>query len=161
MSTRVKNARITNEEYHITLREGARPFISRERPIAFAIRGQVESKIRNLVTQRTLIPCEEADWASPIVVVKKSNGDIRLCGDFRQLNAQIVEDKFPMPRIEKLLAKIGAGNKCFAKMDLEAAYHQIPLAQECQPLTTIMTHLGTFQYSVMPFGVKTATSFFQ
>ena len=72
MSTRVKTTRITNEEYHITLREGARPFISRELPIAFALRGQVEAKIRNPVTQETLIPCEEADWVSPIVVVKKN-----------------------------------------------------------------------------------------
>ena len=66
-----------------------------------------------------------------------------------------------MSRVEELLAEIGAGNKCFAKINLEAEYHQIPLTQEFQPLTTIVTHVGTFQYSVMSFGVKAAPSCFQ
>ena len=74
MPTIVKNTSITNEEYHITLRKGARPFINRERPIAFELRDQVIARIRNLVTQGTLISWEEADRTSPIVVVKKCNG---------------------------------------------------------------------------------------
>ena len=65
-------------------------------------------------------------------------------GDFRKLNTHLVDDKFPMPRIEELLAEIGAGNRFFAKIDLEAAYHQIPFAEECWPLTTIVTPYRDF-----------------
>ena len=133
MISSVKSTRITDEEYRLTLREGSRPFISYERPISFALRSLVEEKIRDLVSTGTLIPCEEADWVSPIVVVKKSNGDLRVCGDFRKLNTHLVDDKFYMPRIEELLAEIGAGNRFFAKIYLEAAYHQIPLAEEYRP----------------------------
>ena len=161
MISSVKSTRITDEEYKLTLREGSRPFISYERPIAFAFRSLVEEKIRDLVSTVTLIPCEEADWVSPIVVIKKSNGYLRVCGDFRKLNTHLVDDEFPMQMIEELLAEIGAGNRFFAKIDLEAAYHQIPLAEECRPLTTIVTHIGTFQYTVIPFGLKTAPSCFQ
>ena len=78
MISSVKSTRITDEEYRLTLREGSRPFISYERPIAFALHSLVGEKIRDLVSTWTLIPCEEADWVSPIVVVKKSNGDLRV-----------------------------------------------------------------------------------
>ena len=98
---------------------------------------------------------------SPIVVVKKSNGKLRICGDFRGLNKNLVEDKYPLPGIDDLLARLGEGNKWFAKIDLEAAYHQIPLEKNSQALTTVITHVGTFKYTVMPFGLKTAPSAFQ
>ena len=60
---------------------------------------------------------------------------------FRQLNANIVDDKFPMPRIEDLFVEIGTDNKCFMKIDIQVAYHHIPLLEECQSLTAIVTHL--------------------
>ena len=63
--------------------------------------------------------------------------------------------------IEDLLAELGAGNKFFAKIDLQATYNQVKLTRSSQPLTTIVTHVGTFMYTVMPFGVKTAPSAFQ
>ena len=63
--------------------------------------------------------------------------------------------------MEDLLAKLGKENNFFAKIDLESAYHQIKLDKGSQPLTTIITHLGTFQYTRMPFGVKSAPSAFQ
>ena len=84
---------------------------------------------------------EETDLANPILAVWKVNGDIRMCGDFKGLNANIVDNKFPNSRIEELLDEIGTGNECFSKIDLQAAYHQIPLLEMCQYQTTIMTHM--------------------
>ena len=77
------------------------------------------------------------------------------------MNANIVDDKFPLPLIEELLAEIGYGNGYFVSIDLKAAYHQINLAKECKPLTTVVTHIGTFMDSMMPFGLKTAPNAFQ
>ena len=95
------------------------------------------------------------------MTVRKSNREIRVCGNFRQLNANIVDDKSPLPVIKELLAEIGSGNGYFASIDLKAAYHQIPLARECKPLKTVGTQMRTFMYAMMPFGLKTAPSAFQ
>ena len=70
---------------------------------------------------------------SPVVVVWKKNGKVRICGDFRILNKSIISDKFPLPSTEELFAQLGTKNTLFAKLDLEAAYHQVPLANECRP----------------------------
>ena len=77
------------------------------------------------------------------------------------MNTHLVDDKISMPRIEELLAEIGAGDRFFAKIDLETAYHQILLVEECRPLTAIVTSYRNFQYTVIPFGLKTAPSCFQ
>ena len=72
-----------------------------------------------------------------------------------------MNDKFPIPNIEDLLAKLGNNCKLFAKLDLKEDYYQIRLATESRPLTTIITHMGTYMYTRLPFGIKTAPSAFQ
>ena len=152
---------IKDEKFTITLKPGTRPYIAKERPVAFALREAVEAELHKLEKAGCIEACSQADYVSPIVAVRKPNGKVRVCGDFRKLNENIVDDKFPLPCIEDLFAKIGPGNTWFCKIDLEAAYHQIPVEKESQSLTTIITHIGTFKYKVMPFGVKTAPAAFQ
>ena len=94
-------------------------------------------------------------------MVKKPGGEIRICGDFRMLNKAIQDDKYPLPAIEDLLARLGSNNQYFAKIDLKSAYHQIQLTEESSALTTIITHIGTFRYTRMPFGIKSALATFQ
>ena len=94
-------------------------------------------------------------------MVRKATGATRLCADFRELNANLVNDKYPLPHIDDLLAEIGPQTKWFSGFDLEAAYHQIPLEEDSQPLTTIVTQFGTYKYKVMSFGIKTAPAVFQ
>ena len=85
----------------------------------------------------------------------------RICGDFRIINKNTISDKIPLPSTEELFAQLGPKNTLFANLDLEAAYHQASLAKECRPFTTIATHLGTFMYTLMPFGIKPAPSVFK
>ena len=73
----------------------------------------------------------------------------------------LVNDKCPLPRIDDLLAKIGPQTKWFSRFGFEAAYHQIPLDEELQPLTTIVTPFGTYKYNVMPSAQKKAPAAFQ
>ena len=98
--------------------------------------------------------------ASAIVVVRKANENY-VYRDFRNLNRILVADKYPIPAIEGLMTNIEAGNIWYGKLDLKAEYHQMPLDEESQGLTTIATPIGTFKYTVMPFGIKTAPSAFQ
>ena len=114
---------VSSYKFSLQLKEGVRPWISKERPIPFAMRKEVEKQIKDLVSRKVFTQTEQADWVSPIVCVKKPDGSIRLCGDFRKLNENLVEDKFPLPNIEDLFAEIGSENSWFAKIDLEAAYH--------------------------------------
>ena len=93
--------------YSLKLREGCRPFISRERPVPLALRDDVSSLIWDLIDKGVLRDTRQADWMSPIVVVKKSNGKLRICGVFRALNKNLVEDKYPLPDIDYLLVRLG------------------------------------------------------
>ena len=92
-----------------------------------------------MIRDGILVISEHTEWASPLVVAKKKDGTFRICGYFRNLNRCIQSDKYPLSGVEDLLTRLGTGSKYFAKLDLEAAYHQIPLAMDSQPLTTVVT----------------------
>jgi hypothetical protein len=160
-STNSKEGRIENKTFELFLKPDAMPSVARERTIPFSMREKVEAEVSRQVDKGVLVEVSHTEWASPIVVVKKRDDSVRICGDFRNLNKCLEDDKYPLPNIEDLLAKLGPENKLFAKYDLEQAFNQIPLKEESQHLTTIVTSRGMYKYTVMPFGIKSAPSAFQ
>ena len=101
-----------------------------------------------------------SDYASPIVIVKKKNGDLRICVDYRKLNLKVQRDSFPLPRIEESLDSL-TNAKYFSTLDLTSAYHQIEVAEEDQKKTAFITPMGLFEYIRMPFGLSTSPATFQ
>ncbi|CAL1683860.1 unnamed protein product [Lasius platythorax] len=101
-----------------------------------------------------------SQWASPLHLVSKSNGEWRPCGDFRKLNSTTVADKYPLPHIQDFTYHL-AGCTVFSKIDLVKAYFQIPVAEEDRHKTAITTPFGLYEFNRMPFGLRNAAQTFQ
>ena len=95
-----------------------------------------------------------------MVIVGKRDGTIRICVDYRKLNAISETDAYPMPRIDELIDKVG-GLCYISTLDLTCGYWQIPVAQEDRVKTAFSTPYGLFQFHVMPFGLQGAPATFQ
>ena len=107
-----------------------------------------------------VIQPSESPWASPVVLVRKRDGSLHFCVDYRGLNAVTKADVHPLPRIDDLLDKLGRAN-CFSTLDLAAGYWQIKVKSDSQEKTAFITHQGLYEFKVMPFGVMNAPVVFQ
>ena len=98
--------------------------------------------------------------ASPVLFVKKPGGGLRLCVDYRALNALTTKNQYPLPLIRETLSRLSKA-RFFTKLDVIAAFNRIRMAKGDEYLTAFRTRYGLFQYNVMPFGLTGAPSTFQ
>ncbi|GBG88905.1 hypothetical protein CBR_g48517 [Chara braunii] len=99
-------------------------------------------------------------YGAPVLFVRKKNKDLRLCIDYRKLNAQTVKNAGPLPRIDDLLERLG-GAKYFSKLDFKSGYHQISIRSNNRYKSAFKTRYGHFEWVVMPFGLTNAPATFQ
>ncbi len=137
----------------------ATPIRQPHRRLPLAVRQEVARQLKGM-QEAGIIKPSNSPWASPIVLVRKKNGTLRFCVDYRKLNAVTRADTFPLPRIDDLLDQLGC-SKYFSTLDLAAGYWQIPLCPESQDKSAFVTHQGLYQFQVMPFGLRNAPAVFQ
>ena len=106
-----------------------------------------------------LIQPSSSPWGCPALFVKKKDKSLRMCVDYRPLNAVTIKNKYPLPRIDILFDQL-AKAKVFSKIDLRSGYHQIKIRPEDVPKTAFSTRYGLYEYLVMSFDLTNAPAYF-
>ncbi|CAM4642099.1 unnamed protein product [Lepidochelys kempii] len=99
-------------------------------------------------------------WASPVVLVPKPDGEIRFCMDYHKLNAVTCPDNYPMPHTDELLEKLGCA-QFISTLDLTKGYWQVPLDESAKERSAFITHVGLYEFNVLPFRLRNAPTTFQ
>lgn len=148
---------ITSSQAHITVQ--GRPIKSQIRRLVPELKFELERELSKLLEAGAIRP-SKSEWGSPPVFVRKKDGSWRLCIDYREVNKRMKSDAYPLPLIWDQL-QLMAGRLHYTCLDCQSGFWQLPLDEESKEYTAIITHKGTFEFNVMPFGIRTSGAEFQ
>jgi ribonuclease HI len=146
--------------HSLNVEPGTRPVVQPMRTFHPEVEAQITQEVKKLLSAGFIKPIQHPRWLSNIVPVKKKNGQIRCCVDFRNLNKACPKDEFPLPNMD-LLIDSAAGHAMFSFMDGFSGYNQICMSPKDAEKTAFRTPIGNFYYTVMPFGLKNAGATYQ
>ena len=135
------------------------PFRQSLRPQPRAHLPVIDQLLKDMQQQGVIEPCN-SEWASNVVLVKKKDGSIRFCVDYRKLNLLTKKDAYPLPRIDRCLDTL-TGSVWYSTFDLRSGFHQVAMDPRDVNKTTSVCHRGTFRFPKMPFGLCNAPATFQ
>ncbi len=147
----------THVETHDLKLSTSEPLRIKGYPIPYNVRDTVRDEVEEMLKLGVIEP-SRSPFSSPVILVKKKDGGLRFCIDFRQVNKVTVFDAEPMPDIEAMFSKL-SHCKFFSKLDLSKGYWQVPLADHAKPFTAFEAPQGLFQFKVMPSEVVTCASY--
>ncbi len=150
---------LTNLETHEIRTGVAKPTRAPIYRIPHALLSQVRQELKSM-EELGIIEVSKSAWSSPLVTVRKKDGGIRLCGDYRRLNAITDDDRYAMPRPEELLDRMGQA-KFISTLDMIKGYYQVPMSMKDQEKTAFLSPFVKYQFKRMPFGLKNAPTTFQ
>ena len=148
----------TDLEMNLVIRPNHQPFYYRARRLSYAEK-QAVAEIINDLLERKIIRPSTSPYCSPIILIKKKSGRIRLAVDYRDLNKITQRDNFPLPRIDDQIDNL-KDKIYFTKLDLRDAFHHVRLSESAVPYTSFITFMGQYEYLRMPFGLSNGPSCF-
>ncbi|XP_052749474.1 uncharacterized protein K02A2.6-like [Galleria mellonella] len=152
---------IRNYTVKFSLKENVTPIFIKARPVPFALKEKVENEIDRLEKAGILEKVTYSQWGTPVVPVVKQNGSVRLCADYRAtLNKNLLDDKYPIPRVEEVFSKL-SGGRYFCTLDINQAYLHMKTDPATAEMQAISTCKGTFKVNRLMFGVKVAPNQWQ
>ena len=119
---------------------------------------ELKKQLKDLLDKEYIRP-SASPWGSPVLFVKKKDGSMRMCIDYRSLNAVTVNNKYPLPRIDDLLDQLRKAN-FFSKIDLRSGYHEMKIRPSDIPKTAFVTRYGQYEFNVVSFGLTNAPTCF-
>ena len=119
---------------------------------------ELKEHMEELVSKGFVRP-STSPWGAPVLFVKKKDGSLRLCIDYRELNKVTIRKQYPLPRIDDLFDQL-QGARVFSKINLRSGYHQLKIRSEDVPKTDFRTRYGHYEFLVMPFGLTNAPAIF-
>jgi len=149
---------IRKVEFCIDLVIGAAPISKAPYRMAPAKLKELRAQLEELLEKGYIHP-STSPWGAPVLFVKKKDGTLRLCVDYRELNKITVKNRYPLPRIDDFFNQLrGAGT--FSKINLYLGYHQFQIKEEDIPKIAFRTRCGHYEFVVMPFGLTNAPAAF-
>ncbi|GJW77779.1 reverse transcriptase domain-containing protein [Tanacetum coccineum] len=145
-------------EFRIDLIPGASPVVRSPYRLAPSEMLELSNQLKELQEKGFIRP-SHSPWGAPVLFVKKKDGSMRMCIDYRELNKLTIKNRYPLPRIDDLFDQL-QGACCFSKIDLRSGYHQLRVREEDIPKTAFRTRYGHFEFTVMPFGMTNAPAIF-
>lgn len=146
---------------HIDCKEDATPVFLRPRTVPFPLRDEVNKELNRMIEDGILTPVKHSRWATPLTIVPKPDGSLRLCGDYRKtVNTMCVTESYPLPTSNEAFFQL-SGGKWFSKIDLKHAYNQLKVDEATAELLTLNTPLGLMKMNRLAYGVNAATAIFQ
>ena len=119
---------------------------------------ELNTQLKDLLDKGFVRP-SVSPWGAPVLFVKKKDGTMRMCMDYRELNQVTIKNKYPLPRIGELFDQL-QGAEFFSKIDLRSGYHQLRVRDEDIQKTAFWTRYGQYKFLVMPFGLTNALRVF-
>nr|CAD41297.2 OSJNBa0020J04.2 [Oryza sativa Japonica Group] len=119
---------------------------------------ELKKQIRELQEKGFVRP-SSSPWGAPVLFVKKKDGSMRMCVDYRSLNEVTIKNKYLLPRFDDLFDQL-KGAKVFSKIDIRSGYHQLKIRTKDIPKTAFSTHYGLYEFTVMSFGLTNAPAYF-
>ncbi|XP_060182450.1 uncharacterized protein LOC132612133 [Lycium barbarum] len=119
---------------------------------------ELKAQLKDLLDKGFIRP-SVSPWGAPVLFVRKKDGSLRMCIDYRQLNKVTIKNRYPLPRIDDLFDQL-QGAQCYSKIDLRSGYHQLKVKEVDIPKTAFRTRYGHFEFLVMSFGLTIAPAAF-
>ena len=145
-------------DFAIDLEPGTKPISIPPYRMAPAELKDLKDQLQDLLSKGFIRP-SVSPWGAPVLFVKKKDGTMRMCIDYRQLNKVTVKNKYPLPRIDDLFDQL-QGASLFSKIDLRSWYHQFKIRASDIPKTVFRTRYGHYEFLVMSFGLTNAPAAF-